>query len=191
MNLGWKLASVVRRTSPESLLDSYHAERHPVGARVLRTTLAAVALSSNDDRHAALRDIVADLLGLDEPRTRVAAMLSGLDVRYDLGDGHPLVGRRMPDLDVRTADGPTRVFTLLHDARPLLLDLGGPGDASPGGHRVRWVRATHEGAWELPVLGEVPAPAAVLVRPDGYVAWAGDLTDPGLPQALDAWCGPA
>ena len=191
VNLGWKLARVVRRTSPESLLDTYHAERHPVGARVLRTTLAAVALSSNDDRHAALRDIVADLLGMDEPRRRIAAMLSGLDVHYDLGEGHALVGRRVPDLDLRTADGPTRLFTLLHDARPVLLDLGGSGDGARWAQRVRWVRATHEGALELPVLGEVPVPAAVLVRPDGYVAWAGGLTDPELPRALDTWCGPA
>jgi 3-(3-hydroxy-phenyl)propionate hydroxylase len=128
---------------------------------------------------------------MDEPRRRIAAMLSGLDVHYDLGEGHALVGRRVPDLDLRTADGPTRLVTLLHDARPVLLDLSGSGDGARWAQRVRWVRATHEGAWELPVLGEVPVPAAVLVRPDGYVAWAGGLTDPELPRALDTWCGPA
>ena len=193
VNLGWKLAQVVHGSSPEALLDTYHAERHPVGARVLHTTMAAVALSTPDDRHAALRDIVTDVLGMDEPRKRIAAMMSGLDVHYDLGEGHPLLGRRMPDLDVRTADGPVRVFTLLHDARPLLLDLGGPGgfDVSAWAHRVRLVEATYDGAWELPVIGEVPAPAAVLVRPDGYVAWVGDLTDPDLPRALTTWFGPA
>ena len=127
MNLGWKLAQVVDGTSPESLLDTYHAERHPVGARVLRNTMAQVALASPDDRHQALRDTMTELLGMDEPRRRIAAMLSGLDIHYDLGEGHPLLGRRMPDLDVHTADGPTRVFTLLHDARPVLLDLGAPG----------------------------------------------------------------
>jgi 3-(3-hydroxy-phenyl)propionate hydroxylase len=191
VNLGWKLAQVVNRTSPESLLDTYHAERHPVGARVLHNTMAQVALSGTDDRHQALRDTMAELLGMDEPRTRIAAMLSGLDVHYDLGDGHPLLGRRMPDLEIVTADGPTRVFTLLHDARPLLLNLGAPGgvDMSPWTNRVRLAEARHDGAWTLPVLGQVAAPPAVLIRPDGYVAWVGDLTDPTLPQALATWFG--
>ena len=193
VNLGWKLAQVVNKTSPESLLDTYHAERHPVGARVLHNTMAAVALSSPDDRHQALRDTMTELLSMDEPRRRIAAMLSGLDIHYDLGDGHPLLGRRMPDLDLHTADGPTRVFTLLHDARPVLLNLGEPGgfDISPWANRVRFVDAKHAGVWELPVLGEVAAPPAVLIRPDGHVAWAGDLTDPELPQALATWFGAA
>ena len=191
VNLGWKLAQVVNKTSPESLLDTYHAERHPVGARVLQNTMAQVALSSPDDRHQALRDTMTELLSMDEPRRRIAAMLSGLDIHYDLGDGHPLLGRRMPDLDLHTADGPTRVFTLLHDARPVLLNLGEPGgfDISPWANRVRFVDAKHAGVWELPVLGEVAAPPAVLIRPDGHVAWAGDLTDPELPQALATWFG--
>ena len=191
VNLGWKLAQVVDGTSPETLLDTYHAERHPVGARVLRNTMAQVALASPDDRHQALRDTMTELLSMDEPRRRIAAMQSGLDIHYELGEGHPLLGRRMPDLDVHTADGATRVFTLLHDARPVLLDLGAPGgfDLSPWSNRVRLVDATHAGVWELPVLGEVVAPAAVLIRPDGYVAWAGDLTDPELPRALTTWFG--
>jgi len=193
VNLGWKLAQVVNKTSPESLLDTYHAERHPVGARVLHNTMAAVALSSPDDRHQALRDTMAELLSMDEPRRRFAAMLSGLDIHYDLGGGHPLLGRRMPDLDVHTAAGPTRVFTLLHEARPVLLNLGEPGgfDISPWKNRVRFVDARHAGVWELPVLGEVAAPRAVLIRPDGHVAWAGELTDPELPQALATWFGAA
>ncbi len=193
VNLGWKLAQVVNRTSPESLLDTYHVERHPVGARVLHNTRAQVALSSPDERHQALRDTMAELLGMDEPRRRIVAMLSGLDIHYDLGEGHPLLGRRMPDLDVHTADGPRRVFTLLHDARPVLLNLGKPGgfDISPWASRVRLVDARHKGAWELPVLGEVPPPTAVLIRPDGHVAWAGGLTDPGLPRALATWFGAA
>ena len=192
VNLGWKLAQVVNGTSPESLLDTYHAERHPVGARVLRNTMAQVALSSPDDRHQALRDTMTELLSMDEPRRRIAGMLSGLDIHYDLGDGHPLLGRRMPDLDLQTADGPTRVFTLLHDARPVLLNLGEPGgfDISPWADRVRLVDASYDGVWELPVIGEVAAPAAVLIRPDGHVAWAGDLTDPELPRALATWFGP-
>jgi len=192
VNLGWKLAQVVNWTSPESLLDTYHAERHPVGARVLHNTMAAVALSSPDDRHQALRDTMTELLSMDEPRRRIAAMLSGLDIHYDLGDGHPLLGRRMPDLDLHTADGPTRVFTLLHDARPVLLNLDPGGfDISPWENRVRFVDARHAGVWELPVLGEVAAPPAVLIRPDGHVAWAGDLTDPELPRALATWFGAA
>jgi 3-(3-hydroxy-phenyl)propionate hydroxylase len=193
VNLGWKLAQAVAGTSPEGLLDTYHAERHPVGARVLHNTMAQVALSTSDERHQALRDTVAELLGMDEPRRRIAGMLSGLDVHYDLGDGHPLLGRRMPDLDIDTADGPTRVFALLHDARPVLLNLGDPGafDIGTLRGRVRSIDATYDGPWELPVMGEVAAPEAVLVRPDGYVAWTGDLADPELPRALATWFGAA
>jgi 3-(3-hydroxy-phenyl)propionate hydroxylase len=191
VNLGWKLAQVVNGTSPDSLLDTYHAERYPVGARVLHNTMAQVALSSPDDRHQALRDTMTGLLGMDEPRRRIAGMLSGLDIRYDLGEGHPLLGRRMPDLDVHTADGPVRVFTWLHEARPVLLGLGEPGraDRTPWADRVQMIDAEHVGTWELPVLGEVAAPPAVLIRPDGYVAWVGDLDDPGLPDALTTWFG--
>jgi 3-(3-hydroxy-phenyl)propionate hydroxylase len=191
VNLGWKLAQVVAGTSPESLLDTYHAERHPVGARVLQNTMAQVALSGSDDRHQALRETVAELLSLDEPRKRTAAMLAGLDIHYDLGEGHPLVGRRMPDLDLQVSGGPTRVATLLHRARPVLLDLGGSGgfDIGPWADRVARIEARYAGAWELPVIGEVPAPAAVLIRPDGHVAWAGDLGDPTLPDVLTTWFG--
>jgi 2-polyprenyl-6-methoxyphenol hydroxylase-like FAD-dependent oxidoreductase len=191
VNLGWKLGQVVEGTSPERLLDSYHRERHPVAARVLRTTMAQVALSRVDDRTEALRDSVSELLQMDEPRRRFAAMMSGLDVHYDLGEGHPLFGRRMPDLDLVTADGPLRVFTLLHDARPVLLDLGDAGgfDISRW-PRVRLVEASHDGPWELPVLGTVTAPTAVLIRPDGYVAWVGEGTPQGLTDALTTWFGP-
>jgi 2-polyprenyl-6-methoxyphenol hydroxylase-like FAD-dependent oxidoreductase len=193
VNLGWKLAQVVNHTSPESLLDTYHAERHPVGARVLHNTMAQVALSRPDERHEALRDTMTGLLTMDEPRRHIAAMLAGLDIHYDLGEGHPLLGRRMPDLDVHTADGPTRVFTLLHNARPVLLNFGEPGgfDITPWADRVRLVDARHDGVWELPVLGEVTAPPAVLIRPDGHVAWTGDPTDPQLPRALTRWFGEA
>ncbi len=191
VNLGWKLAQVVNGTSPDSLLDTYHAERHPVGARVLQNTMAQVALSGADERTEALRGTMTELLSMDEPRKRIAGMICGLDIHYGLGDGHPLLGRRMPDLDLVTASGPLRVFTLLQQARPVLLNLGEPGrfDITPWA-RVQLVDAAHAGVWELPVLGEVTAPAAVLIRPDGYVAWVGDLTDPGLPGALTAWFGP-
>jgi 2-polyprenyl-6-methoxyphenol hydroxylase-like FAD-dependent oxidoreductase len=192
VNLGWKLAQVVKRTSPESLLDTYHAERHPVAERVLRNTMASVALRRPDERTKALRDTVADLLGMDEPRKRFAGMLSGLDIHYDLGEGHPLLGRRMPDLDLVTANGPMRVFTLLHHARPVLLNLGEPGgfDITPWADRVQLIDATYSGSWELPAIGAVTAPGAVLVRPDGYVAWVGDRTQVGLADALTTWFGP-
>lgn len=192
VNLGWKLAQVVKQTSPESLLDTYHAERHPVAARVLRDTMAQVALLRTDDRTNALRETISGLLGMDEPRRRVAADMSGLGIHYDLGEGHPLLGRRMPDLDIVTTDGPLRVFTLLHDARPVLLNLGEPGglDIAPWANRVQLVDAGYTGPWELPVLGTVPAPAAVLIRPDGYVAWIGDSTQIGLADALTVWFGP-
>jgi len=172
MNLGWKLARVVDGTSAESLLDTYHAERHPVAARVLRTTMAHVALRRTDERTEALRDTIAEVLMTEESRRRFAAMMFGLDIHYDLGEGHPLLGRRMPDLDLVTADGPLRVYTLLHDARPVLLNLGEPGgfDITPWADRVQLVGAEYGGTWELPVLGEVTAPGAVLIRPDGYVA---------------------
>lgn len=191
VNLGWKLAQVVKRTAPETLLDTYHAERHPLAARVLRNTMAQVALMRVDDRVEALRDTVSELLSMDEPRKRFAAMMSGLDIRYDLGDGHPLLGRRMPDLDLVTADGQLRVFSLLHDARPVLLNFGDPGafDIAPWADRVRLVDANYAGTWELPVLGPVTAPNAVLIRPDGYVAWVGDGTQRGLTDALARWFG--
>jgi 2-polyprenyl-6-methoxyphenol hydroxylase-like FAD-dependent oxidoreductase len=193
VNLGWKLAQVVNRTSPESLLDTYHAERHPVAARVLRNTMAQVALRRPDDRIRAVGDVISELLSMDEPRKRFAAMMSGLDIHYDLGEGHPLLGRRMPDLDLVTANGPLRVFTLLHDARPVLLNLGEPGDfdIAPWADRVQLTDAEYVGTWELPALGEVAAPTAVLIRPDGYVAWVGDRTQLGLPDALTTWFGPA
>ncbi|WP_066816263.1 FAD-dependent monooxygenase [Sphingomonas mali] len=193
VNLGWKLARVAAGTAPDSLLDSYHAERHPVAAQVLRNTMAQVALRRADERSGALREIVAELLGMDEPRRRMAGMMSGLDVQYDLGEGHALLGRRMPDLDLATAGGPIRVFALLHDARPVVINLGEPGaiDISPWADRVKLLDAGYEGIWELPVIGAVPAPTAVLVRPDGHVAWVGDGNDEGLAEALASWFGPA
>ena len=192
VNVGWKLAQVVRGTAPESLLDSYHTERHPVAARVLRNTMAQVALLRPDDRSKAAREAMAELLGMDEPRRRLAAEMSGLGIRYDLGEGHPLLGRRMPDLDLVTGAGPVRAFTLLHRARPVLLNLGEPDaiDIRPWADRVQRVDARYDGRWELPAIGEVTAPGAVLIRPDGYVAWVGDWTQAGLVEALTTWFGP-
>jgi Aromatic-ring hydroxylase, C-terminal/FAD binding domain len=192
VNLGWKLAQVVKGASPENLLDTYDAERRPVAARVLRNTMASVALRREDERTKALRDTMCELLRMDEPRKRFAGMISGLDIHYDLGEGHKLLGRRIPDLDLVTANGPLRVFTLLHDARPLLLNFGEPGgvDITPWADRVQLIDATYAGRWELPVLGAVTAPTAVLIRPDGYVAWVGDRTHMGLPDTLATWFGP-
>ncbi|MGX1163123.1 2-polyprenyl-6-methoxyphenol hydroxylase-like FAD-dependent oxidoreductase [Arthrobacter sp. SLBN-100] len=192
VNLGWKLGQVVNGTAPETFLDTYHAERHPVAARVLRNTMAQTALRRPDPRIKAAGEVVSELLGMEEPRRRFAGMQSGLDVHYDLGAGHPLLGRRMPDVDLATADGALTAYALLHDARPLLLNLGAPGvfDGMPRPERVKLVDARYTGSWELPVLGEVPAPPAVLVRPDGYVAWVGGGTDAGLAEALTTWCGP-
>ncbi len=193
VNLGWKLAQVVSGTSPESLLDTYHAERHPVGARVLRNTMAITALQRGDDRTEALRETVSELMRFDEPRRGYFAKLTGLDIRYDLGEGHPLLGRRMPDLDLLTESGARRVFTLLNAARPVLLNLGDPGalDIGPWTHRVQRVDARYEGVWELPALGAVATPSAVLIRPDGYVAWVSAGTDEGLRDALTTWFGPS
>jgi 2-polyprenyl-6-methoxyphenol hydroxylase-like FAD-dependent oxidoreductase len=191
VNVGWKLAQVVRGTSPDSLLDTYHAERHPVAARVLRDTMAQVALMRPDDRIEAVRDVVTELLAMDEPRRRLAGRMSGLDIHYDFGEGHALLGRRMPDLDVVTPEGPRRVSAFLHDARALLLSFGEAGvDIGPWADRVRSVDAAYDGVWELPVLGAVPDPSAVLVRPDGYVAWVGEGSQRGLTDALSTWFGP-
>ena len=191
VNLGWKLAQVVNGTSPDGLLDTYHAERHPVGARVLHNTMAQVALSGTDERTDAFRDTMTELLSMDEPRKRFAGIISGLDIHYDLGEGHPLLGRRMPDLDLVTADGPLRVFTLLHAAKPVLLNLGEPGgsDITPWADRVQMIDAEYVGLWELPVLGAVTAPTGTLIRPDGYVAWVGEGTETGLRDALTTWFG--
>jgi 3-(3-hydroxy-phenyl)propionate hydroxylase len=191
VNLGWKLAQVVNGTSPESLLDTYQDERHPVAARALQHTMAQAALQRRDERMKALVDVVSELAIMDEPRKRLAGIISGLDIHYDLGEGHPLLGRRIPDLDVVTADGPVRVFELLHDARPVLLNLGELGgfDITPWVDRVQVIDASYRGEWELPVLGAVTAPTAVLIRPDGYVAWVGDQSQVGLPEALTTWFG--
>ncbi|OZF03221.1 FAD-dependent monooxygenase [Rhodococcoides fascians] len=180
VNLGWKLAQVVRGTSSDALLDTYHSERHPAGARALKYTMAQSLFQKADPRQEAMKDLLDEIV-VGDGATRMAALISGLDVTYEMGVGHPLLGRRMPDLDLVTDTGPTRVFELLHSAAPVLLEFSGPS--------VNGVRAQCDGPWELPVIGEVPAPTAILVRPDGYVAWVGEGTDDGLPAALTTWFG--
>lgn len=155
-------------------------------------TMAQVALQRTDDRTEALREVVTELLGMEEPRKRIAAEMSGLALHYEFGEGHPLLGRRMPDLDLTTADGPVRLFTLLQDARPVFLNLDAPGSfhITPWSDRIRLVDAEYHGGWELPALGLVSAPTAVLIRPDGYVAWVGEGTQDGLQEAVNSWFGP-
>ena len=193
VNLGWKLAQVIRGVSKDSLLNTYQAERHPVAARVLRYTMAHVALQRTDERTEALGETVSEMLKFDQVRGQMTADLSGLDIRYGGGEGHPLVGRRMPDLDLVSGTGTLRLFTLLHDARPLLLNLGELKtiDIGKWADHVRTVDAQCSEHWEVPVIGAVTAPNAVLVRPDGYVAWAGDPTAPELTDALGVWFGPS
>lgn len=193
VNLGWKLAQVVQGVSPESLLDTYSAERNPVGARVLRNTMALTAIDRSEDRISALREMTCELLEKNETRKQYVAMMSGLDIHYDLGEGHPLLGRRMPDLDLVIANRPLRVYTRLNNARPVLLNLGEPDtfDIAQWSDRVQLVYAKYDGPWELPGFGTVTPPSAVLIRPDGYVAWVGDGTQTGLGDAVTKWFSPA
>jgi 2-polyprenyl-6-methoxyphenol hydroxylase-like FAD-dependent oxidoreductase len=192
VDLGWKLAQVVRGISPDTLLDTYQTERHPVAARVLRNTMAQTALRRPDDRSRAAHAALAELLAMDEPRQTFAAMVTGMDIHYDFGEGHPMLGRRMPDLDLDTADGPRRLYAYLHNARPLFLNLGNAGafDLAPWADRVQTVDAVYHGPWDLPVIGPVAPPTAVLVRPDGHVAWVGENSTTGLEAALTTWFGP-
>ncbi len=191
VNLGWKLAQVAKGISPDALLDTYQSERHPVAARVLRNTMAQTALRRTDDRTQALGEILAEVVVMEEPRKRLAAEATGLGIHYDLGEGHPLLGRRMPDLDLMTANGAMRVFTLLHRARGALINFGDAAaiDLGPWADRVQLLDAKHEGKWELPALGAIDPPEAVLIRPDGYVAWVGDGKKAGLKGALTSWFG--
>jgi 3-(3-hydroxy-phenyl)propionate hydroxylase len=192
VNLGWKLAQVAKGTSPDALLDTYGSERHPPTAASLQRTMAASALHRGDPRTTALRATLTELATLPEPRHLLAAQIVGFDIRYDLGPGHPLLGRRMPDLDLTTPTGPLRTYSLLHGARSALLNFGEPGtiDISSWSDRVQLVDTTYSGPWELPILGEVPAPTAVLIRPDGHVAWVGEGDDSGLTDSLATWFGP-
>ncbi|WP_234382417.1 MULTISPECIES: FAD-dependent monooxygenase [unclassified Streptomyces] len=199
VNLGWKLASVVRGQAPESLLDSYHAERHPVGERVLHNTRAQSALARPGAQTDALREVFGSLMVFDDVNRHLRLMLTALDIRYPVDVDHPLAGRRVPDADLKTPEGTIGVYDLLHAGRPVLLDLSGSAAlaavAGAWADRVDFVEARSEdGSWPVPAIDEVPAPAAVLIRPDGHVAWA---TDDGAPDtsalrtALTTWFGPA
>lgn len=186
VNLGWKLAQVVRGQSPDTLLDSYQAERHPATERVLDNVMTQAWLQRRDRRTDAMRSVFAELMEAEEARTRMAGLLSGLDAAYDLGEGHPLLGRRMPDLDLVVDGGAVRVYELLREAKPVLLDMGQGLTTRPG---VSSHHAAYDGAWVLPVVGALPAPTAVLIRPDGHVAWVGQGSDVGLDEAVARWFG--
>jgi 3-(3-hydroxy-phenyl)propionate hydroxylase len=191
VNLGWKLGQVVNGSSSDALLDTYQAERHPVASRALQYVMTQTLLQRHDERMKPLIELVSELARMDEPRKHLAGIISGLDIHYDLGEGHPLLGRRVPDSELMTAGGPLRVFEVLHEAKPALLNLGELGSVAvgPWGDRVQMIEASYDGAWKLPVIGAVPTPEAVLVRPDGYVAWVGDGNDAGLLDALTTWFG--
>jgi 3-(3-hydroxy-phenyl)propionate hydroxylase len=191
VNLGFKLAQVVTDRSDDSLLDTYHAERHPADARALALSMAQTVLQRADVRTAALTATIDELLMTELGKAQVAARIHALDVVYDLGEGHPLLGRRMPDLDLDTAAGPTRVYALLHEAQHLVLNFSAPGrlDASRSDDRARVVDARAVGAWKLPVIGVVDAPSALLIRPDGHVAWMEGFSESSLSDALARWCG--
>ncbi|WP_229924770.1 FAD-dependent oxidoreductase [Streptomyces sulfonofaciens] len=167
-NLGWKLAAAVRGRAPAGLLDSYHTERHPVAAQVLHHTSAQRVLADPEPTEdvAALRDIVTDLLRLPDANRHLAGLMSGLSLRYELSGEHPLTGHRVPDLDLVTRSGPTRLSALSTAGRAVLLDLAGvvpAGFGTPAA--IDLVRAS---------CAEGPAAAALLIRPDGYVCWAAD-----------------
>ncbi len=168
VNLGWKLAATVQGRAPGGLLDSYHTERHPVGAQVLHHTSAQRLLADPrpSEDVAALRDIVIDLLRLPDTNRHLAGLMSGLSLRYELPGEHPLTGQRLPDADLVTGAGPTRLSALFGSGHAVLLDLAGavPADL-PLPPRVDLVRAT---------CAEELGAAVLLIRPDGYVCWAGD-----------------
>jgi len=182
VNLGWKLGAVIAGRAPRSLLESYHAERHPVGARVLHNTRAQTALTWPGSHTDALREVIGELVALGEANRHLGHMITALDVRYATACAHPLAGRRVPDADIEGPQGQRRVFELLHRARPVLLDLAGEVGVAEG--RVEVVAAKSiNPEWTDPVLGAVKVPAAVLIRPDGHIAWAAD--EPGETGGLD------
>ncbi|MFE9904455.1 FAD-dependent monooxygenase [Streptomyces achromogenes] len=194
VNLGWKLAAVVRGTAPEALLDTYHTERHPVGRRLLTNTQAQGLLYLSGSEMQPLRDVLAELIAYEDVSRHLAGMISGLDIRYDVGaTGHPLPGRRMPHLELVTADGDkTSTTALLHRARGLLLDLADDPAlrraAAGWADRVDTVTATPHGTAQ----DQAPHGAtAVLVRPDGHVAWVAPGGPGELTAALERWFGPS
>nr|WSX72933.1 FAD-dependent monooxygenase [Streptomyces sp. NBC_00899]WSX80999.1 FAD-dependent monooxygenase [Streptomyces sp. NBC_00899] len=192
VNLGWKLAAVQRGTAPDTLLDSYHDERHPVGRRLLMNTRAQGMLFLRGAEMQPLRDVLGELVDYPEVARHLAAMVSGLEIRYDVGTGsHPLLGMRMPPLALTVNGRATGTAELLRPARGLLLDLADNPElrrrSTGWTDRIDLVTA----APEDPAAGSALAgTTAVLVRPDGYVAWAAPGSHHDLPMALERWFGP-
>jgi 2-polyprenyl-6-methoxyphenol hydroxylase-like FAD-dependent oxidoreductase len=190
VNLGWKLAAAINGWAPDGLLDTYHAERHPIGAQLARNARAAIELRLTGEEMDPIRSVMAELMAHQDAAGHLAGMLSGLGIRYDLAPGeHPLLGRRMPpDLELIRADGSrSRIADLLHAARGVLVTTG-TSDVSLGAEgwadRIKIV----SGQW---APAQSPAPDSVLIRPDGYVAWTSPGTDGDLSDALSRWFGTA
>ncbi|MFI5823401.1 FAD-dependent monooxygenase [Streptomyces rishiriensis] len=210
MNLGWKLAAEVRGDAPEALLDSYHDERHPVARRVLQETRAQLALMNPDPRTDPLRELFGELLALAPVNAHLSALVAGTDVGYPQdGHAHPWTGRAVPDLALKTEDGRTRIAELLHPGRGILLDLTDSDALSAPARtwapridlvRARTLHSADAGAGAAVdtatqsalETATQTAVEAVLIRPDGHVAWAGpaDAAAPGLTDALHTWFGP-
>ncbi|CAM3541849.1 FAD-dependent monooxygenase [Kibdelosporangium persicum] len=192
VNLGWKLAAVVRGTSPESLLDTYHSERHPVGERLTMNTRAQALLFLRGEEMLPLRKVMAELVEYPEVHRHLARMVSGLAVRYDVGEGgHPLLGERMPHVELITADGKTSTTELMRPARGVLIDCADDAGlrqvAEAWSDRVNVITASpHDGA---DPAGPLHGTAAVLLRPDSHVAWTPESRD-DLATALERWFGP-
>ncbi|MFE2744656.1 rifampin monooxygenase [Streptomyces scopuliridis] len=175
-NLGWKLAAAVNGWAPEGLLDSYHAERHPVGARVLDNTRAQITLLGTDPGATALRELFSKLMDFEEVNRYVTGIITAVEVRYDFGEGHELLGRRMRDVGLKRG----RLYELMHDGRGLLLDQTGRLSVAGWADRVDHV---------VDVSEELDVPA-VLLRPDGHVAWVGE-DQQDLLSRLPQWFGAA
>ncbi|MEU3316872.1 FAD-dependent monooxygenase [Streptomyces sp. NPDC006662] len=189
-NLGWKLAAVVRERAPLSLLDTYHTERHAVGRRLLMNTRAQGLLFLSGAEVQPLRDSLKELMAYEDVARHLAAMVTGLEIRYEVGTGsHPLLGRRMPHLELTGPDGPTSSTALLRPARGVLLDLADNPRlrrrAAAWAERVDTVTATPLGTAPDATTGTT----ALLIRPDGYVAWAAPGSHHDLPMALERWFG--
>lgn len=192
VNLGWKLAAVVRRTAPDALLDTYHDERHPVGRRLLANTRAQSLLILGGDDVTPLREVLTELLDQPEVARHLAGRVSGLDIRYAVGAGrHPLLGARLPQLTLDHGSRRTTSTELLRTGRGLLLDLADNARlrrrADSWSDRIDIVTAA---ARDLRDYSN-PTTTAALVRPDGHVAWAAPGSHDDLPTALERWFGPA
>ncbi|MGA5193732.1 FAD-dependent monooxygenase [Streptomyces exfoliatus] len=193
VNLGWKLAAVVRGTAPEALLDTYHDERHPVGQRLMMNTRAQGLLFLGGPEIQPLRDVIGELLTHEEVARHLSGMVSGLEIRYDVGTGtNPLLGLRMPHLELVSDTAKTSSTALLHAGRGILLDLEDNAElrrrADGWTDRVDLVTAAPHG---VDPDGPLAGVSAVLVRPDGHVAWVAPGSHHDLPMALGRWFGPS